>query len=146
VRSNSVDFIDEVFNSLNSTLAQNFFNGVVGFKGNSLPLDFTIASLEDKSSDGFSGGIPVCDVGFNSSEHIDGGFVDSDENSVVELSQSEESHDSNDLGVEFINTSDSNNKGKFGFGGYVNLSSVLSLNKSELTFLLALISAQQAFL
>ena len=127
-------------------LAQDALDGIVGFKGNSLPVDFAVASLEDKSFDGFPGGISVCDVGFDPPEHIDGGLVDSDENSVVELSQSEESHDSNDLGVELVNTSDSNNEGESGFSGYMDLSGVLGLNKSQLTFLLALISAQQAFL
>ena len=110
-------------------LAQDALDGIVGFKGNSLPVDFAVASLEDKSFDGFPGGISVCDVGFDPPEHIDGGLVNSDDNSVVELSQSEESHDSNDLGVELVNTSDSNDKGEFGFSGHMDLSSVFGLNK-----------------
>ena len=110
-----------------------------------MSVDFAIASLEDKSFNGFPGGVSVCDVGFDSPEHIDGGLVDSDENSVMELSQSEESHDSNDLGVELVNTSDSNDKGESGFSGHMDLSGMFGLNKSELTFLLALISALLAF-
>ena len=40
----------------------------------------------------------------------------------MDLSQSEYSQDSDDLGVEFVNTSDSHNKSKFGLSGNVDLS------------------------
>ena len=92
--------------------AQDAFDCVVGLQGNSLLVDLSVTSLEDESSDGVSGWVSVGDVGFNSSEHIDGSLIDSDEDTVMELSQSEESHDSDDLRVEFVNTSDSNNKGE----------------------------------
>ena len=126
-------------------LSKDLFNCVVRFKGNSLSIDFTIPSLKDKFSNGFPGRISVGDIGFDSSKHIDGGFIDSNENSVVELSQSEESHYSDDFGVEFVNTSDSYDKGKSGFGGYVDLSSEFGLNNLICTFLLASISARVAF-
>ena len=93
-------------------LAQNALDGVVGFQGDSLLVDLAVTSLEDEFPDGLLGWVAVGDVGLNSSKHIDGGLVDSDEDSVMELSQSEESHDSDDLGVELVNTSDSNNKGE----------------------------------
>ena len=93
-------------------LAQNALDSVVGLQGDSLLVDLAVASLEDESPDGLLGGVAVGDVGLNSSKHIDGSLVDSDEDSVMELSQSEESHDSDDLGVELVNTSDSNNKGE----------------------------------
>ena len=67
-------------------LSQNTFDGIVGFKRNSLLVNFSVSSFQDKSSNSLSGGISVCDVWFNSSEHIDGSFVDSDEDSVVKLS------------------------------------------------------------
>ena len=122
-------------------LSQDTLDGVVGLQGNSLLVDLAITSLENESSDGFSGWVSVGDVWLNSSEHIDGSLIDSDEDTVVELSQSEESHDPDDLGVEFVNTSDSNNKGEFVFSSYVNLSSEFSLSGSKCTFLMAAVSA-----
>ena len=126
-------------------LSQDTLDGVVGLQGNSLLVDLAVTSLEDESSDGFSGWVSVGDVWLNSSEHIDGSLIDSDEDTVVELSQSEESHDPDDLGVEFVNTSDSNNKGEFGFSSYVNLSSEFSLSGSKFTFLMAAVSALTEF-
>jgi hypothetical protein len=46
----------------------------------------------------------------------------------VDLSKSENSQDSEDFGVEFVDTSDSDNKGKFGLGGDVNLSGKFRLS------------------
>ena len=63
----------------------------------------------------------------------------------MNLSQSEQSQDSDDFGVEFVNTSNSNNECESGLGGYVNLSSELSLNREMYTFLLASMSALTAF-
>ena len=63
----------------------------------------------------------------------------------MKLSQPQKSHDPDDFGGVFVNTSDSNNKGKLGFGWYVNLSSEFGLNKVKDTFLLASISARQLF-
>ena len=129
VRTNSVDLVNEVFNSADAVLSEHLFDRVIGLKGDSLSVDFAISSLENEFSDGFSGRITIGDVGFDSSEHIDGSFVDSNEDSIVELSESKKSHDSDDLGVEFVNTSDSNDKGKSGFGGYVDLTGGFGLNR-----------------
>lgn len=108
--------MDEIFDSVDVLLSENLLNGSVGLEGNSLLVDLSVTSLEDELSDGFIAGITIGDVWLNSSEHIDGGFVKLDEDTVVELSQSEESHDSDGLGVEFVNTSDSDHEGDFRIG------------------------------
>lgn len=123
-----VDFVDEIFNGVDALLSEALLDSVVGFQGNSLFVDFTVTSLEDELSDGVSGGVSVSDVGLNSSEHIDGGLVKSDENTVMELSQSEESHDSDGLGIELVNTSDSDHEGDSRFGRDMDLAGELSLN------------------
>lgn len=145
VRADGVDLVDEVINGADAVLAQDLVDSAIGFEGDSLPVDFAKASLEDELLDALSGGVAVGDVGLNSSEHIDGSFIDSDEDSVVELSQPEQSHDSDDLGVELVDTSDSGHKGDLGFGRYVDLAGELGLNRSNCTFLLAEISSLQAF-
>ena len=120
--------MDEVLNGVDVVLSEGLLNEVVGLEGDSLSVDLAVSSLENEFSDGVLGGVSVGDVGLNSSEHIDGGSVELDEDTIVELSESEESHDSDGLGVEFVNTSDSNNEGDFGLGRYVDLSGELSLN------------------
>ena len=86
VRTYCVNFVDEIFNSLDSVFTQNSFNCFIGFNWNSLLIDLSESSFKDKSSDGFSGWVSVSNVGLNSSEHIDGSFVNSDEHSIMKLS------------------------------------------------------------
>jgi hypothetical protein len=122
------DLVDEVLDGVDLVLSEDLLHDVVVFEGNSLSVDLAVTSLEDELPDGILGRVTIGDVGLNSSEHIDGGFVQLDEDTVVDLSESEESHDSDGLGVEFVNTSDSNHKGDFGFSRYVDLTGELSLN------------------
>lgn len=72
--------------------------------------------------------VPECDVGLNSSEEVSGGFVDSDEGSVVELSQSEKSEDADGPGVEFVDTPDSDHECHFGLSRDVDLTCELGIS------------------
>lgn len=54
MRTNCGDFINQVFNRNNTMLSKNFFNKTVVGKGDSLLIDLSIASLVDKSFDGFT--------------------------------------------------------------------------------------------
>lgn len=63
----------------------------------------------------------------------------------MELSQSQQSHDSDHVGAELVNTSDSDHESEARLGRDVNLAAVLGLNKTLITFLLASISARVAF-
>jgi hypothetical protein len=63
----------------------------------------------------------------------------------VDLSQSEQSQDSDNLWVEFVNTSDSNNECEFWLSGYVDLTCKFGLSIWSGTFLLASISVLTAF-
>ena len=122
------NLVDEVLDGVDVVLSEVLLDQVVGLEGDSLPVDLSVSSLEDELPDAVLSGVSVGDVGLDSSEHIDGGSVELDEDSVVELSQSEESHDSDGLGVQLVNTSDSNDECDFGFSRYVDLSGELSLN------------------
>ena len=115
-------------------LSEGSFNESVVSQRNSLFIDFSISSLVDKFFDGFSGRItkllsfiPEGDVWLNSSHEVDGGFVDSDKGSVVELSEPEESQDADGPRVKMINTANSNDKCDFGLSWDVDLSSEFSL-------------------
>lgn len=128
VGSYSVNLVDEILNGGDVVLSEGFLDDGVRGQGDSLSVDLAVSSLEDKFADGFARGVSEGDVGLDSSEEVGGGFVDSNEDSVVELSESEESHDPDDFGVELVNTSDSDNEGESGLSGYVDLSGELSLN------------------
>ena len=122
VSTNSVDLVDKIFNIVNTLLSQWFLDDGVGRKRDSLLVDLSVSSLENNFSDGLSGWVSEGDVWLNSSEDVGWGFIDSDEDTIVDLSQSEDSQDSDNFGVEFVNTSDSNDECEFGLGWYVDLS------------------------
>jgi len=145
VRSNSVDFVDKIFNVVDSDLSERFSYNSVAWKRNSLFVDFAVSSLQNELSDGFSGRIPEGHVRLNLSEKVWWSFIDSDESSVMDLSQSEQSQDSDDFRVEFVNTSDSHNERKFWLCRYIDLSGKFGLDIGISTFLLASISALTAF-
>ena len=145
VGSYSMDFVDQIFNVVNTVLSKWFSNDGVWWERDSLSVDFTESSLEDEFSNWFSGRISKSNVRLNFSKQVWWSFVDSDKSSVVDLSKSEQSQDSDDFRVEFVNTSDSYDESELGLSRYVNLTSKLGLNIISDTFLLALISALTAF-
>ena len=50
------------------------------------------------------GGVSISNIGLNSSDHVDGGLVESNESSIVELSQSKELEDFLACGVKLVDT------------------------------------------
>jgi len=86
VRSDSMNFINKIFDSGNTLLSKSLINyGIVG-KRNSLLFNFTITSFEYKFSDSFSWRISKSNIWFYSSKEISWGFVDSNKYTIVNLS------------------------------------------------------------
>ena len=85
--------MDEIFNTGDSVFAEfTFDDGVIG-KRKSSSLDFTASSFVDELRNSLSGWISVGDEWLDHLDHVPCGFVEFDENGVVELSQSEELED-----------------------------------------------------
>lgn len=128
VRANGVDLVDQVLDGLHALLAQGLADDLVVRKWDSLLVDLAIASLEDEFPNVFPGGVTKGDVWLNSAQEVAGGLVDAHEDSVMDLSQSQQSEDPENLGVELIDTSDPDNEGEFGLGGHVDLSCEFGLS------------------
>ena len=92
--TNSPDLVDQVLNANDSVLAQNLLDDSVTGQRNSLLVNLSVTSLEDQLSDCLSGWVTEGNVWLDSSQEVDCGLVDSDESAVVQLSQSQESEDS----------------------------------------------------
>jgi len=103
------DFVDQIFDGGDVVFSQLVRNDLVALNGDSLSINSGITSFVDKFLDGSSGGISKSDVGENLLKHVLSGFIDTDEGSVMDLSQSEQSEDLSNIWVEFIDTSDSDN-------------------------------------
>jgi len=83
VRSDSVDFVDQIFNTDDAVLTKGLLNDFIGSEGNSLLVDLTVSSLVDHVGDGVSSGETEGDERFDLLDHVKSSSVDSDEGGVV---------------------------------------------------------------
>lgn len=76
VGSTSVEFIDEVFHTDDISLfGKSGFDDSVISERDSLFVDLAMSSFVHERRDGLFGRVTIGDIRFNSSEHVDGGFV-----------------------------------------------------------------------
>jgi len=125
VGSDGVDLVDDVLNADNSVLLQvGLDDGVVEY-GDSLSLDLGESTLVYKLLNGLQVGVTVGDVGLDESEHVLGGLVELNEGGVSGLEETEELEHLSGLGVHLGDTSDTDNNGKLGLGGDVEVTLAL---------------------
>lgn len=114
VRADGPDFVDKVLNAGDTEFAKDLLDDRVVVYGNSGAVNLSVTSSVDELLDGGSGGVAVGNQGFNVSNHVHGGLVQSYENTVVELAESEKLQDLLLFGGELVDTTDSDNKGDLG--------------------------------
>ena len=108
--ADSEDLVDHILNTVQAELTQTSGDNVVGRQGNALAADLAVSSLVDELSGRFKVGVSVGNVGLDQSKHVDGGSVNSDEDAVVNLSQSEQTQDLDNLGRDSNGTADADNE------------------------------------
>ena len=105
VWADSGNLVDKIFNACNSVLlAEGVLNDSIVGKRNSGAVNLAVASLVDKLSNGLLRWVTIGDVWLDSSEHVNSGLVQSNEHTVVQLSQSKELHDLFALRVKLVDT------------------------------------------
>jgi hypothetical protein len=116
VGADRVDLVDKVLHADNAVLAEVLLNdGVVG-KSNALLVDLTITTLVDELLDGLEVGVTVGDPGLDNLEHLGGGLGDLDEDTVVDLEETEELEDLAGLGGNLVDTLDADDEDQLGLG------------------------------
>lgn len=116
VLANSEDFVDEILNADNVLRAKSLLNETVVSQGNALLVDLTEAALVDEFLDGLQVGVAPSNVGTDHLEHLEGGVVELNENSVVDLTKTQKLHDLANLGGDIVDTTNADNKGELGLG------------------------------
>lgn len=104
VRTSSRDLVNDIFNRDNTILTKSAFDNFIRAKGNPLLVDLSITSLVDQFSNSLQVGLSVGDVRFDSEEHFRSSFGDFDEDSVVDLEETEELQDFAGLGGNVVDT------------------------------------------
>merc|ERR550517_330367 len=119
--------MDEVLHADDAELAQGALHQVVGGDGGAVASDLDKPTLVDQLAHRLEVGSSPGDVGFTDPEHVDGGLVQLDEHSVVDLPQPEQLEDLLHLGGHLVDTTDAHDKGELGVSGNIEISLLSSL-------------------
>lgn len=96
--------MDKILNTEDVVLAEGGLDDLVVGEGDALLVDLSVSTLVDQLADGFEVGLAVCDVRLNEAEHLLGSTGDLDEDTVVDLEETEELHDLAGLGCNLVDT------------------------------------------
>jgi len=127
----------KVFNADDVLFAKNLLNHGVGCDWGTSVINLDKSSLIDEVSYTLQVGVSPGDVGLADTEHVKSGLVQFDEYSIVDLSKTEQLKSLTDLGVNLVDTTNSNNKSQLGFSRNVVIALGPSLtSKSDFIALL----------
>lgn len=119
--------MDEVLDADDVELAQLLLHEVVGGDGGAAAVDLGEAALVDQLADALQVWGTPSNVGLANTEHVDGGLVQLDEDSVVDLTKPEELEDLPDLGRDLVDTADTDDEGQLRVAGDVVAALLLGL-------------------
>ena len=104
VWSDSEDLVDEILHADDAVLAKvGLDDGVVG-KSNALLLDLSVSALVDELADGLQVGVTISDPWLDNLEHLESSLCKTDEDTVVDLEQTEELEDLAGLWSNLVDT------------------------------------------
>ena len=98
------NLMDQILNAVDALLTKGARDDRVVVQSESLSVDLAEAALVDKLADGVTGWVTIGDVRLDHADHVDGSTVKLDEDTVVELTETEELHDLLGLGWELVDT------------------------------------------
>jgi len=142
VGTDGVDLVDEILHADNAELSEGLLDDRVVGQGDALLVDLTISALVDELANRLQVGLTVGDVGVDELEHLGGGLGQTDKDSVVDLEKTQQLHDLAGLGGDVVDTLDTDNEGKLGLGGNVEVTGGLGLTtETDLITLLGAVLA-----
>lgn len=100
---------------------------MVTYEGNTLAVDLSVTALVDKLADGLEVRLTVGNPRLDDAEHLHGGLVQANENTVVDLKETEKLQDLAGLRGDLVDTLDADNKDKLGLGRDVEGAILLGL-------------------
>jgi hypothetical protein len=102
--------VDEILHADNAVLAEVLLNDRVVSEGNTLLVDLSVTALVDKLLDGLQVGVTVGNPGLDDLQHLSGSLGDADEDTVVDLEQTEKLEDLAGLGGHLVDTLDADDE------------------------------------
>lgn len=137
VRADGEDLVDQIFNTDDTVLAEiGLDDGVVG-KSNTLLINLSVTTLVDELTNGLKVGVTVGDPWLNNLEHLKGSLGHADEDTVVDLKETEKLEDLAGLWCDLVDTLDADNKDQLRLGWDVERTRLLGdTSKTDLLTLL----------
>ncbi len=129
--SHGEDLVNHILNTDDIVLAKRVLDDGVVRDGLPLVVHIHMAALVDELANGLQVGVSVSDVRLNKTKHLDGGLVQADKGAVVNLTEAEQLEDLTGLGVNTVDTANTDHKGQLGFGLTVEVTSFLGLAAEE---------------
>ena len=106
--------MDDIFHADDTVLTELLLDkGVVG-KRDTLLVDLAVSALVDELTDGLEVGVTVGDERLDDLEHLRGGLGQANEDTVVDLEETEELKSLALLGVDLVDTLDTDNENELG--------------------------------
>jgi hypothetical protein len=104
VRANSIDLVDQILHADDAKFAKVVFNELVVGKRNTLLIDLTISTLVDELANRLQIRITVSNVWIDDRQHFRGRLRKADEDTIVDLKESEKLKDLAWLWGYFVDT------------------------------------------
>lgn len=125
IRTNSEDLVDDILNRDDTKFTKLLLNNQVVRDWDALSIDLEITSLVDELSDTLQVRLTIRNVWLDEGQHLRSGLCELDEDSIVDLEQSQELHDLSRLRWDLVDTLDSDHKGELGLCWNVEVSILL---------------------
>jgi len=112
VGANSEDLMNQILHANNAVFAQILLNNCIVGEGNALLVDLSIATLVDELAYTLKIRVSVSNPGVNDLQHLNGGLGNADEDTVVDLKETQELENLAGLRSNLVDTLDTNDKDK----------------------------------
>jgi len=128
VGSDGVDLVDQVLDADDVHLAERLLDDRVVGDGDALVVDLSMSTFVHELFDALEVGVSPGDERLDQTKHVQGGLVQLDEHSVVDLSKTKQLQSFLHLGAHLVDTPDTDDKGQLSLRWHVEV--VLGLGDS----------------
>jgi hypothetical protein len=104
VGADGEDFVDEILNADDAELAEVLLDELIVGNGKALLVDLSVSTLVDKLADSLQVGVAVGNEWLDNLQHLGGGLGEPDEDTVVDLKETEKLKRLALLGVDLVDT------------------------------------------
>jgi len=127
VGADGVDLVDEILHTDHAVLSEVLLDDLVVSQRQALLVNLAISALVDEFANGLLVGVTVGNERLDDLQHLQGGLGELNEDTVVDLQQTEQLQSLALLGINLVDTLDADDESKLVLLGHVELVLLLGL-------------------